>query len=103
MPVLTIFWTGVLKVAHLLLLFLVSVLGAPNAEIEKALASWRTAFRAGFQQTTDARLIVPRHFKFLNDRLLQVQRCVNEEVADREMTEGNGELLCGQWSMDPVI
>ena len=60
MPVLRIFLTGVLKVAHLLLLLLVSVFGAPNAGIVKALDSLRNAFRAGLQRAAASRLIVPQ-------------------------------------------
>ncbi len=40
---------GILKVAQLLLLLLVAVLGAPDAELENARTSLRTAFRAGLR------------------------------------------------------
>ena len=80
------FLAGILKVAHLLLLLLVSVLGAPNAEIEKVLSAFRNAFRTGIAQNAEARLNVPHHLEFLNERLLQVQRRVTEAV-DQEMTE----------------
>ena len=84
MPVLRGFFSGVLKVAHLLLLVLVSVLGAPNAEIDGATDSLRSAFRVAVQQTPAGRLYVPQQLAFLNSRLLDVQRRVTEEV-DLEM------------------
>ncbi len=48
MAVLRRFSAGRLKVAQLLLLLLVAVLGAPDTEIEKVLSSLRTAFRKVF-------------------------------------------------------
>ena len=80
---------GIVKVAHLLLLLLVAVLGAPDAEIDKLRTSLRTAFRTSLLQNPTALLNVPRHLGFLNARLLQIQGRVTEAV-DREITD----LLC---------
>ncbi len=79
---------GRLTLAQLLLLLLVAVLGAPDAEIEKVLTSLCTAFLRVCCKPLQ-RFNVPLHLGFLNARLLQVQGRVAEAV-DRQTTD----LLC---------